>query len=290
MTRAPWTADHDLDEERFATALERRFPEFYRPTVQALVHGWDYLTYRVDDDWVFKVPKRADVVSRMRQEVSLLTALPPMPASIPRPAFHGVASTDVPYPFFGYPYLDGVNAREAGIDPAHVLPAALAFLDALHTITPPFAVEGWANGSWPQRLERLVRIRSERPQFAPALEWLAAHEPVGTRKTLLHNDLGPEHLLLHPETHELVAVLDWADASRGDPAQDMMSLVLWAPEATARAHRARQGDEEALTRASAHALVSGLQILDDHLRWDSENTETWTATLERVQEAVLAGC
>lgn len=287
MTRAPWAADHDLDEERFARALERRFPEFHRPMVVALVHGWDYLTYRVDDDWVFKVPKRADVVSRMRQEVSLLTALPAMPASIPRPAFHGVAADDVPYPFFGYPHLDGVNAREADVEPARVVPAALAFLDALHGITPPFAVEGWPDGTWSQRLERLLRIREQRPQFAPSLEWLAAHEPLGTRKTLLHHDLGPEHLLLHPQTFELVAVLDWADASRGDPARDLISLLLWAPHDTARAHRARQGDEATLTRGSAHALLSGLQILDDHLRWDADNAATWTSTLEALQEAVL---
>lgn len=287
MSRAPWVADHALSEEQFARVLERRFPEFHRPEVRALEHGWDYLTFRVDDDWVFKVPKRSTVVTRMRQEVSLLTALPAMPAAIPRPTFHGVAADDLPYPFFGYPHLDGIPADSPGVEPATVIPAALDFLDALHGIVPPFAVEGWADGTWASRIERLRRVREQLPGFAPSLDWLAEHEPVGRRKTLLHDDLGPNHMLLHPETHQLVAVLDWADASRGDPARDLLSLLLWAPEATAKAFRERGEPGATLRRGQAHALMKGLSILDDHLRWAPESVPRWEAMMTRMQAAVL---
>jgi aminoglycoside phosphotransferase (APT) family kinase protein len=287
MTRPPWEADHELDEAQFARVLERRFPEFQAPAVVPLEHGWDYLTFRVDEDWAFKVPKRAAVVSRMRQEVSLLTALPTMPASIPRPAFHGVAADDLPYPFFGYPYLEGVNARDADVSPDVLVPAVMDFLDALHAVTPPFAVEGWSTGTWATQLDALRHVRTLRPAFAPALHWLAHNEPIGRRKVLLHDDLGLEHLLLHPDSHALVAVLDWADASRGDPARDLVSLILWSPDATARIHRARGGDDATLVRAGAHALLTGLRILDDKLRWGADDRAAWEATMTRVQAGVL---
>lgn len=286
MSRAPWDADHKVTPEQFSRVLERRFPEFERPDVVALRHGWDYLTFRVDGDWVFKVPKRASVVSRMRQEVSLLTALPAMPAAVPRPAFHGVAADDMPYPFFGYPWLEGIVASSPGVDRRAVIHAATGFLDALHSIVPPFAVEGWPDGTWEQRVGRLHRVRDQVPALRPSLEWLARNEPVGGRKTLLHDDLGPEHLLLHPETRELVAVLDWADASRGDPARDMIGLLLWEPVLTAEVHVERGGDDASLRRARAHALLKGLQTLEDHLRWAPDAVPDWTQTLLALQGTV----
>lgn len=289
MSRAPWEADHIVSEAQFARVLERRFPEFLAPEVVRLPPGWDYHTFRVDQDWVFKVPKRRSVVPRMRQEVSLLTALPKMPASVPRPAFHGVAADDMPTPFFGYPYIDGIHASSPGVDARRVLEQTLAFLDALHAIVPPFAVEGWPDGTWTQQIERLRRVRAKLPVFEPGLAWLREHEPVGERKTLLHDDLGPEHLLVHPETHELLAVLDWADASRGDPARDLLSLLLWKPDLTAELHRERGGDAASLHRAQAYALLKGLQVLEENLRWAPDEVDGWVARAAALQRVILEG-
>ena len=287
MSRAPWDADHEVSTEQFARVLERRFPEFLAPEVERLRPGWDYHTFRVDGDWVFKVPKRASVVPRMRQEVSLLTALPKMPASVPRPAFHGVAADDMPYPFFGYPYLDGLRADAEGVDTRKVIGAALGFLDALHGIVPPFAVEGWPDGTWTQRVERLQRVRARLPELEPGLAWLLENEPAEERRALLHDDLGPEHLLVHPDTHELIAVLDWADASRGDPSRDLLSLLLWQPGLTAEVHRERGGDEGSLRRAQAHALLKGLQVLEENLRWAPAEIEPWATRALALQRAIL---
>ncbi len=289
MSRAPWEADHQLTPEQFVRILERRFPEFSDPDVRSLRHGWDYLTFLVDDDWTFKVPKRAAVVTRMRQEVSLLTALPPMPAAVPRPSFHGVAADDIPYPFFGYPYLDGLPACSPGVDPQPVIGSILAFLDRLHTIDPPFAVEGWPDGTWEQRLGRLRRVRTSMPELGPALAWLSHHEPRSTQRRLLHGDLAPEHILLHPTDHAVVAVLDWADAALGDPARDLAALLHWQPTITATLHRERGGSEEELQRALAHALMDGLLRLEEQLRWAPEQTAEQVHTLLALQRAALSG-
>ncbi|MCA1669184.1 MAG: phosphotransferase [Thermomicrobia bacterium] len=48
--------------------------------------------------------------------------------------------------------------------------------------------------------------------------------------TLLHRDLGGDHLLLDPQDGHLAAVIDWGDVSIGDPAQDFCGLpVAWLP-------------------------------------------------------------
>ncbi|MGH7576372.1 MAG: phosphotransferase, partial [Longimicrobiales bacterium] len=43
----------------------------------------------------------------------------------------------------------------------------------------------------------------------------------------IHHDLGPEHLILDPDTGRLVGILDWTDAILGDPARDFVFLVTW---------------------------------------------------------------
>lgn len=284
MSRPPWHAEHALDPATFARVLERRFVEFEAPEVDVLPEGWDYFAFRVDQDWVFKVPKRAAVVSRMRQEVSLLTALPTMPASIPRPTFHGVAAADLPVPFFGYPLLEGRFATE--VPAPIVLPQILAFLDALHAIVPPFAVEEAREAPWEQQSAALEPVIAAHPQLAPAWRWMTEHPPVApARRVLLHDDLGPNHVLLSHDTPRVVAVLDWADAVRGDPARDLVSPLLWDPKATIAAHRERDGDPDELQRAWAYTIRTGLQLLDAADRWGRTDAD-YRQTLAELQEVL----
>lgn len=282
MTQPPWHAEHDLSPEAFARALERRFVEFEAPQVDVLPEGWDYFAFQVDEDWVFKVPKRSAVVSRMRQEVSLLTALPQMPASIPRPTFHGVASADLPVPFFGYPMLQGRFATE--VPAAGVLPQLLDFLDALHGIVPPFAVEETRDAPWEQQVAAVEPILADHPELTDSWRWMADNEPVRpAQKVLLHDDLGPNHVLLAPGSSSVVAVLDWADAARGDAARDLVSLLLWEPQATIAAHRARHGDADELRRAFAYTIRVGLELLGAADRWGRADAD-YRRTLGELQE------
>lgn len=286
MSRAPWHAEHTLEPEAMARVLERRFPEFMEPAVVALKPGWDYYAFQVDDDWIFKVPKRAGVVSRMRQEVSLLTALPTMPASIPRPTFHGVASSDLPVPFFGYPKLEGRFAS-SGVPAASVLPQLLGFLDALHGITPPFALAEPREAPWQRQLDALEPLLDAHPELRPAWLWMQAHPPAEVdRLALLHADLGPDHVLLDPNALTVVAIIDWADAIRGDPARDLVALLLWEPVATFAAHAAHGGDPRELQRACAYALRHGMTILRDFDRWGSNAREAHLKVLLELQEVV----
>lgn len=62
-------------------------------------------------------------------------------------------------------------------------------------------------------------------------EWLEKNRPPELEPTLLHADFKLDNLILHPETLEPVALLDWDMATRGDPLFDLATLLSYWTEA-----------------------------------------------------------
>lgn len=268
--RPPWHSDHELTPDGLAAVLREQFPDdFPDPKVEPLPFGWDYLTFRVDDEWAFRVPKRRDVVPHMHQEFVLLEAMGALPVGVPQPRFHGRSDDIVPYPFYGYPFIHGTFADDPSVVPARVIPEVLAFLQALHALPAPVALDPRPHTPWPDRVEALRATVEDLPDLAPALPWLLRHHPQAeVAPVLLHNGLSPSTLLVDSESQALIAVLDWGDAALGDPAYDLLTLVLWDPTATATAFTSAGGSTETLRRAGVFALLTGLERLRHELRWD----------------------
>ncbi len=63
------------------------------------------------------------------------------------------------------------------------------------------------------------------------LDWLAANQPPEQAPTLLHNDFKLDNFVLHPDTLEPVALLDWDMGTRGDPLLDLAVLLSYWTEA-----------------------------------------------------------
>ena len=76
---------------------------------------------------------------------------------------------------------------------------------------------------------------AELPGVSPvvdrAVKWLRGirdiPSPYAGPARLVHNDLGPQHLLVEADSGKLVGVIDWTDAALGDPALDFMFLAMW---------------------------------------------------------------
>jgi aminoglycoside phosphotransferase (APT) family kinase protein len=66
--------------------------------------------------------------------------------------------------------------------------------------------------------ESATRIRRAFDDDLPLLE----HAPT----VWSHGDLQPEHVLLDPGNNDVVAIIDWADHGRADPAWDLAVLAL----------------------------------------------------------------
>jgi aminoglycoside 2''-phosphotransferase len=90
----------------------------------------------------------------------------------------------------------------------------------------------------------------------------------------VHNDLGPEHILVDPETAQPVAMIDFEEAWVGDPAIDFVPL--WAQagyEVRSILLEGRELGERLEERlwfyrwmGSVHAIVYGVTAPDDNER------------------------
>ncbi|XP_059749685.1 acyl-CoA dehydrogenase family member 10 isoform X4 [Balaenoptera ricei] len=64
------------------------------------------------------------------------------------------------------------------------------------------------------------------PPMERLIEWLPVHLPRQQQTTVVHGDFRLDNLLFHPETAEVLAVLDWELSTLGDPLADVASSCL----------------------------------------------------------------
>lgn len=188
-------------------------------TILEIDHGYDFEVAIVDDDWVFRFPRRSAVEEALEVEIALLPALAPaLPVEVP--SFEHVSRKPL---FVGYRLIRGgplVDEDAEGV---------CAFLETLHAFDAsglPVERHDWVEAYRDQcaEFERLVLPFLDKDRRAQAkrlfgdVETLVDFEPA-----LIHADLEPEHLLVRDG--RLTGVIDWGDARVGDPALDYAWLL-----------------------------------------------------------------
>ena len=181
--------------------------------------GYDFEVAIVDDDWVFRFPRRPGVEEALRMEIALL---PPLATALPVdvPVFEHISRSPL---FVGYRLIRGEPLVDEDGD------GVRAFLEALHALDPsslPVERRDWIEAYRSQcvEFERLVLplldtdLRRRAKRLFGEAETLVGFEPA-----LLHADLGPTHLLVRGG--RLTGVIDWGDARVGDPALDYAWLL-----------------------------------------------------------------
>ncbi len=265
----------------YRASIADAFPALAIHTIRFLAEGWDSTVWEVNGDLLFRFPKRAEVGMWLRREIAILPLLgPTLPVSIPQFAFIAETPRAFPYPFVGYRKLPGVSldrAPAAILRPERLTAQIAAFLTALHRFPVAHAVrcgvpdaspEGWRAqfaAMWAKLQPRYPPMTVPERERADALFARYLDQPAHARFTpvLLHRDLSGEHLLLDPQTGDLVAIIDWGDLAIGDPAQDFAGFPpAWLPDLLARyggAVDATFTDRAAFYRAIVpyYALLSG---------------------------------
>lgn len=178
--------------------------------------GWDSRARLVDGRWVDRRPRRPDVVGQLLRETRLMPWLAPrLPLPVPVPEVLSDEPLVVRHLLVPGEPLEHPEHAEHGrglglfLRALHDCPADEAARLGVPTATPDEDLERFA-------AEVLPLLPAHLHDAAHAL-LDAARAPTGG--TLVHGDLGPEHVLTADGA--LTGVIDFGDVHLGDPATDL---------------------------------------------------------------------
>jgi aminoglycoside 2''-phosphotransferase len=242
-----------VDLGALVARIRAEFPDlaFDRATLNDF--GDDHAAVLLDDAWVFRFPRNAEVAAHTASERRLLHALAPI-SPIAVPAYERVSASG---DFGGYRLIAGQELSEALFASlaadvqARVLDQIGRFLAALHSLPADLvAAHGNASdgdaaryvGHYRQRRERLAAVLAPDLLAAADRFYAALPKAVATTQTAVtHRDFTEDHILLAPGGDRLAGVIDFTDAALGDPAFDFTFLWAYGDDAPARAAPAYGG-------------------------------------------------
>jgi aminoglycoside phosphotransferase (APT) family kinase protein len=277
-----WAADVTVDADLARRLIRGQFPALAADDLVLVGEGWDVTAWRVDEDWLFRFPRRDVVVPGLLRERAVLPRLAPLlPVGIPAAVFDGEPAAGYPHPFSGARYLPGAEIGCEPSDDHTMLALDLAgFLRSLHdadltevgAVDLPVDVVARADmrNRVPMTLARFDELEQHGIWQAPArirdVVAAALDLPPPTTLRLTHGDLHFRQVLV--TGGRLSGVVDWIDICRGDPAIDLpLYWSLVGPDGR-RAFRDRYGpiDGDQLVRARVLALfLSGTLALYGHV-------------------------
>lgn len=247
----PWTAEFRIDPVLAKNLIEEQFPELQPATLELIGEGWDNLVFRVNQEFLFRFPRREIAVELLQNEATLLPKLQgQLPVPIPQVLFCGQPSDQFKWPFLGYRFLPGVTACKAHLtheERLQIAPLLGQLLKRLHQIS---ETDATALGAIPDTLARLDLDK----RIPMTLDYLEKIEKLGivenlgpfhsileqTRKlqgrplqfrpkALLHGDLYIRHLMID-SNRKFSGVIDWGDIHIGDPALDLQVIFTVLPK------------------------------------------------------------
>lgn len=230
-----WAPEVVVDERLARELIGEQFPEIDQRSLRLLGAGWDNTVWLVDEQWVFRFPRRSMVIPGLENEIAHLPTLAPqLPLAIPVPTLVGRPSEAFAWPFYGAPFLLGRELAEADLDDEArtALGRPLGeFLRTLHSVeldadlpVDPVRRADMTFRS-PKTRERLAELESLRlwnapPEAHAIIDAAGQLGPVVPTATC-HGDLHLRHLLVDGGGAP-TAVIDWIDLSRNDPGVDLV--------------------------------------------------------------------
>ncbi len=230
----------------YLETLRRDCPELPMHEVEAIESGQNNDVLLVNGEWIFRFPKYAEGIERLRYEVRLLTIVQErVSIPIPAPAKWNLQSDRIGSVFVGYPKIPGEplldgqwkELENAGAPAVRGIAGQLAaFLKELHTVPADALGDcGPKYDGYREWSDLFDRIRDKLyPYMNPeAQRWTDRHfasflgngsnfdiEPV-----LVHGDFGGSNILYNPGRRQISGILDFGSSGPGDPAVDYAGLL-----------------------------------------------------------------
>ncbi|WP_152364207.1 aminoglycoside phosphotransferase family protein [Microlunatus speluncae] len=270
-------AEIDLSADLVRTLITDQHPDLAGP-LTLIANGWDNVIFRLGDDLLVRLPRRAVAARLVINEQRWLPVIADqLPAPIPTPVRIGAATADYPWPWTICRWHTGMPLIDVPVEQRTVLAVPLAeFLAALHQPAPAEAVTGPDRPENPVRGIPLAgrselaedhlgsgaipdpeRFRTLWAELVATPTW--SHDPVW-----VHGDPHPANLLADHD--QLAAVIDFGDITVGDPATDLAAVWLAFNAAGRRTFRDRYmeltgPDPDTWQRGRGWGLSIGMSLL-----------------------------
>lgn len=232
----------------------------------------------VNEDLIFRFPRHEKGIETLELETALLPRIRPfVTLPVPEPIHCSFTPRAAGHVFAGYRMLPGEplwhETVAAIADPAIVRRLAMqlaAFLRALHGIPTDHFSAVLPAADWRQSWRALEgEIRAALFPHLPT----AAQERLRARfaaflddpsnfafaPSVIHGDFGTGNLLWNPRAGSITAVIDFASAALGDPANDVAALLTYGESFVRHGFAAYPAMEAMLPRARFYLSTFALQ-------------------------------
>lgn len=256
------TGEVEIDEALVRALLHEQHPDLSGLALVRHADGWDNLLWRLGDDLLVRLPRRAPAATLTAHEHRWLPELGPrLPLPVPVPVRTGVPGSGFPWSWSVVPWLVGEPATVAPVNAAVAARQLGGFLRALHVPAPADA---------PYNTYRSVPLAARATDLEARLTHVAwrrvwedalAADPQSGPPLWVHGDLHPANVLVAGGA--LAGVIDFGDVCAGDPAVDLAAMwMLLAPTAHDR-FAAAYGpiDDHLRRRARGWAVVFGTLLV-----------------------------
>lgn len=287
-------AEVDVTTELVTALIAEQFPELVGRPISPMANGWDNVLFRIGEDLVARLPRRAIAVANIESELRWLAELAPrLPLPVPAPVHAGAPGSGYPWPWSICPHLPGRSVLDlldgggALADPLAEATRMAGFFRALHVPAPPEAPENPYRGvPLSQRHEHTSKHLAALPahvdteSLTERWESYLEIEPWTGPALWVHGDPHPGNLLT--DGRSITAVIDFGDLTAGDPACDLATAwMLFDWEAREHLRSEVQADDDTWFRAEGWAFVYAVALLAT-----SADNPPYTRMGQRLLEAL----
>jgi aminoglycoside phosphotransferase (APT) family kinase protein len=263
-------AEVHIDVALARALLEDQHPDLAHLELREFANGWDNVTFRLGEQLVIRMPRRAMAAPLIDHEQRWLPALAPsLPLPIPAPVRNGRPGRGYPWSWSVCPWLPGLPAYDAPPDDFVAAARQLGgFIRALH-VPVPEGVPGspYRGGPLldrdPATRDRIVQLDEliDGPTVLARWEMYLAVPGWRGPGLWMHGDLHPLNVLV--AGGEFSAVIDFGDIAAGDPATDLSCAWIMFPAEVRAVLRDAAGDidDDTWRRARGWALALSLAYI-----------------------------
>lgn len=272
MSTEKWHADITITDDLVKHCLHHQFPTLAIQTLRCIGEGWDNKVYLINEELVFRFPRRNIAVQLIERENAVLTQLQSIQeVAIPNPIYLGKPSALYPYPFHGYKIIPGRSGCHAQLTSqqrtASIVPLT-AFLKQLHQIS---ASQALILGAKPPVFDR-TDVQTATAALTEVAQKIIARNiafidmnifqtEIQTAQSitlspeqhcLIHGDLYCRHLIFNEG--QLTGIIDWGDVAINHKAVDLAVLWSFYPASCHAYFLAHYGEVDPATWAYARFL------------------------------------